>query len=317
MFPTKILNFTDENYPYLLKQIHKPPQKLYYKGDIKLLQKTCIAVVGTRKNSDYGEEMTRKIIDELSHLDICIVSGLALGIDTIAHQAALEYDLSTIAILGSGIENIYPLENLGLAETIFEKGLIMSEYEDQLAPLKGNFPQRNRIVSGISVASIIIEAPEKSGALITAKLALEQNREIFAIPGDIDRQNSIGPLRLLQDGGAYPISSGWDVIEILRKQPHLFTTAENSHSIKKQNIKQTTKTDSSGTVSPKTISGLFLKFSHDQQKLFELIPDKRGLNIEQLSQKSSLPINKLLADLSILEIKNLIITKDGKYCRKC
>lgn len=283
----KILNFTDQNYPYLLKQIHKPPQKLYYKGNLDLLKKTCIAVVGTRKNSDYGEEMTRKIIDELSHLDICIVSGLALGIDTVAHQAALEYGLSTIAILGSGIENIYPLENFELAETISKKGLIMSEYEGQLAPLKGNFPQRNRIVSGISVATIIIEAPERSGALITAKLALEQNREIFAIPGDIDRQNSIGPLRLLQDGGAYPISSGQDVIDILQKQPHLFETA------------------------------LSMNLSPDQQKLFEIIPEKRGLNIEQLSRKSSLPINELLANLSILEIKNLILTKDGKYCRKC
>lgn len=284
---TKILQFTDQNYPYLLKQIHKPPQKLYYKGNLDLLKKTCIAVVGTRKNSDYGEEMTRKIIDELSDLDICIVSGLAVGIDTVAHQAALEYGLSTIAILGSGIENIYPLENFELAETIAKKGLIMSEYEGQLAPLKGNFPQRNRIVSGISVATIIIEAPERSGALITAKLALEQNREIFTIPGDIDRQNSIGPLRLLQNSEAYPISSGRDIIEILHKQPHLFETA------------------------------LFLKLSPDQQKLFELIPEKRGLNIEQLCQKSNLPINELLANLSILEIKNLILTKDGKYCRKC
>lgn len=284
---TKILNFTDQNYPYLLKQIHRPPQRLYYKGNLELLKKTCIAVVGTRKNSDYGEEMTRKIIDELSHLDICIVSGLAVGIDTVAHQAALEYGLSTIAILGSGIENIYPLENFELAETIAKKGLIMSEYEGQLAPLKSNFPQRNRIVSGISVATIIIEAPERSGALITAKLALEQNREIFAIPGDIDRQNSIGPLRLLQNGEAYPISSGQDVIEILQKQPHLFETS------------------------------LSLKLSSNQQKLFELIPEKRGLNIEQLSRKSNLPINELLANLSILEIKNLISTKDGKYCRKC
>lgn len=314
MTTTKILNFRDQNYPYLLKQIHKPPQKLYYKGNIKLLQKTCIAVVGTRKNSDYGEEMTRKIIDELSHLDICIVSGLAIGIDTVAHQAALEYGLSTIAILGSGIDNIYPLENIELADTISQKGLIMSEYEGQLAPLKGNFPQRNRIVSGISVATIIIEAPEKSGALITAKLALEQNREIFALPGDIDRLNSIGPLRLLQNGGAYPISSGQDVIDILRKPP-LFKATTTQNSIKTSSIFK--QHNSANIVSLETISGDFLKLSPDQQELFELIPDKRGLNIEQISQKSSLPINELLANLSILEIKNLITTKDGKYCRKC
>lgn len=314
---TKILQFTDQNYPYLLKQIHKPPQKLYYKGNLDLLKKTCIAVVGTRKNSDYGEEMTRKIIDELSDLDICIVSGLAVGIDTVAHQAALEYGLSTIAILGSGIENIYPLENFELAETIAKKGLIMSEYEGQLAPLKGNFPQRNRIVSGISVATIIIEAPERSGALITAKLALEQNREIFTIPGDIDRQNSIGPLRLLQNGGAYPISSGRDIIEILQEQPRLFKATKSENSKKIQVHNQITQIDTANVVSIKTISGLSLKLSPDQQKLFELIPEKRGLNIEQLCQKSNLPINELLANLSILEIKNLILTKDEKYCRKC
>lgn len=310
MTTAKILNFKDQNYPFLLKQIHKPPQRLYYKGYIELLKKTCIAVVGTRKNSDYGEEMTRKIIDELSHLDLCIVSGLALGIDTIAHQAALEYGLSTIAILGSGIDNIYPFENLELAEIIAQKGLIISEYEGQIAPLKSNFPQRNRIVSGISVATIIIEAPEKSGALITAKLALEQNREIFTLPGDVGSINSIGPLRLLQNGGAYPISSGQDVIEILRKQPLFKTT-------KIKNLDSTIIKNSIKTSSMPKISYNFLEISPDQHKLFDLIPEKRGLKIEQISQKSNLPINELLGNLSILEIKNLIFTKDGKYRRKC
>lgn len=308
MIPANILNLADPNYPNLLKQIHKPPQKLYYKGDPALLNKNCIAVVGTRRYSGYGEEMTGKIIEELSCLDICIVSGLALGIDTIAHRAALEYGLPTIAILGSGIDNIYPLENTELAAEIIKQGLIISEYPGLFSAIRTNFPQRNRIVSGLSIATIMIEAPEKSGALITADLALEHGREIFTVPGDIDRENSIGPLRLLQKGAAYAVSSGQEIIEILKEQPHLLKLTKEKYLTPRAKLQSESR-------HPK--NDINYNFSPTQQKIISLLHKHRGLDLESLSNKANLPIRELLQSISVLEIQQLISTKGGKYYRNC
>ena len=290
-----------EIYPKLLQEIHKPPEKLFYKGNIDLLYKPCISVVGTRDYSSYGEEMTAKIISELSVLDICIVSGLALGIDSIAHRTALEYGLPTIAVLGSGIDNIYPPQNQELAEKIQTEGLIISEYPAMTEPLRTNFPQRNRIVSGLSLATIMIEAPEKSGALITADLALEQGREVFVVTGDIDRKNSLGPLRLLQKGQAYPISSGQDVIAMLNEQPHLFKT------------NQPPRARRSVPAAPK----IPYKLSPSESKILSFFHKHRGLEMQTLEQKANLPIRELLQAITLLEIQQLISTKGGKYYRNC
>ncbi|MCX6734563.1 MAG: DNA-processing protein DprA [Candidatus Peregrinibacteria bacterium] len=305
---TEILNLS--NYPTLLKEIHKPPERLYYKGDISLLNKPCISVVGTRKYSDYGEEMTAKIIRELSVLDICIVSGLALGIDSIAHRTALECGTPTIAVLGSGIDNIYPPQNLELAEEIQNSGLLLSEYSDMREPLKINFPQRNRIVSGLSLATILIEAPEKSGALITADLALNQGREVFVVPGDIDRENSIGPLHLLQKGHAYPISSGQEIIEILREQPHLFKL--NSRIKERRSALFQPR-----PVPPKKVPPIPFDLSPSQSRVLKLFPKSKGLDMETLEHKSNLPIRELLQSITMLEMQQLIVTKSGKYYRNC
>lgn len=300
MSQTKILKISDSNYPNLLKQIGKPPEKLFYKGNIDLLHKPCISVVGTRTYSGYGEEMTMEIIRELSILDICIVSGLALGIDSIAHRTALECGLPTIAVLGSGIDNIYPLKNFELAEKIQNSGLIISEYPGMTEPLRTNFPQRNRIVSGLSLATILTEAPEKSGALITANLALEEGREVFVVPGDIDRENSIGPLRLLQKGHAYPISSGKEIIEILREQPHLF---KGNARIKERQ----------SALRPPIPYNL----SPSQSKILSFLHKHKGLDMQILEQKANLPIRELLQAITLLEIQQLITTKSGKYYRNC
>jgi DNA processing protein len=281
--------------PAHLQEVYDPPNGLYYKGKTDCLGKTCISIVGTRKYTDYGEFMTQNIVEELAVLDIAIVSGLAKGIDTIAHEAALKNGIPTIAVLGSGLENIYPRENERLAHEITRTGLLLSEYEPYGEPLKYNFPQRNRIISGLSVATIVIEAPEKSGALITARFALEQGREIFVVPGDVDRPNSKGILNLLQRGGAYPITSGQDVIEQLKIQPHLFP-AEKSQEKPKE---------------------LPYKFTPDEQKIIENMQKRRPITLEELARKSPQPTEKILATLSILEIKGLITTKDGKYLRKC
>lgn len=296
-------SLADNVYPELLKQIGTPPKKLFYRGNPAFLFKPCIAVVGTRRISEYGKFLTQKIIQELAGFDVCIVSGLATGIDTVAHQTALEQNLPTIAVLGSGINNIYPKHNQKLSEEIEEKGLIISEYSDLTEPKNFHFPMRNRIISGISLAVLVIEAAEKSGALLTARYALEQGREIFVTPGDIDREGTQGILQLLQKGAAYPIAAGGEIIEILRRQPHIFS-----------NLSERQHRPTSKPVLPKSV---FYDLPPDQEKLLNLLPLRRAVSLENIREKLPLPPEKLLTTLSLLEIAGLIENKNGKYLRKC
>ncbi|MEK7085920.1 MAG: DNA-processing protein DprA [Patescibacteria group bacterium] len=317
---TASINIHNQNYPAQLKQIHNPPQELFYKGDLETLKKTCISIVGTRRNSDYGEELTRQIVKELSVLDIAIVSGLAKGIDTIAHEAALQNNLPTIAVLGSGIDNIYPRQNFNLSKEIIKaNGLIISEYAGTAEPSKFNFPQRNRIISGLSIATIVIEAPEESGALITARFALEQGREIFVVPGDVDRITSRGSLRLLQNGGAYPIGSGQDVIDILRKPQRLFKTSQSSELklcpvLDLPVVSVDVPNQKSQTLNNPKVS---YKTTEEEDRLLSIFHRHRGLTIDKIIQKLPIPISQILTTISILEINGLITMKDGRYFRKC
>lgn len=295
---------TKSQLPALLREIYKPPEKLYYRGDIEVIEKTCISIVGTRRMTDYGEEMTRQIIEEISTLDVVIVSGLAKGIDSIAHLAALDNGLSTIAVLGSGIDNIYPTQNISLARRIEQEGgLILSEYPADKAPMIHHFPERNRIVSGLSIATIVIEAPEKSGALITARCALEQGREIFVVPGDIDRDSSLGPLRLLQNGGAYPISSGYDIIALLEKQPHLF----NPKPMHQYEIPQ--------WINNKAPNQVDYNLCEQERSIFEHMSKHRGITLEKIQEKSDLAVPEILSIISILEIQGFVKKEGNKYKR--
>jgi len=190
---------SDNKYPDLLKEISYSPSSLYIKGEIPE-EMPCIAIVGTRKISAYGKLVTEKLVQELVRYNFIIVSGLAYGIDTIAHETALKNQGKTIAVLGSGLNNIYPYSNKRLSQEITKHGALISEYPLDTPALKSYFPWRNRIISGLSLATVVIEAPEKSGALITAQFALEQNREVFAIPGSIFNKNSIGTNNLIKQG---------------------------------------------------------------------------------------------------------------------
>jgi len=212
----KIITIKDKNYPRLLKEIHNPPALLYFKGKSLIKNELALGVVGTRKITQYGRQITPKLVGELTHQNITIVSGLALGIDSLAHQSTLDNNGRTIAVLGSGLDkfNIYPYTNRHLAEKIQERGTVISEYPLGTSPLKQNFPQRNRIISGLAKGVLVIEAPAKSGALITAQFALEQNREVFAIPGNISQNNSAGPNNLIKLG-AKLVSSSQDILDEL------------------------------------------------------------------------------------------------------
>jgi len=194
------LTIWDQKYPNLLKKTADPPLVLFYKGELPESLPPCLAVVGTRTPTQYGKTVTEKLVGELIHNGIAIVSGLARGIDTVAHQAALDYGGKTVAVLGCGLDHIYPPENRKIFQQIEQKGVLFSEFFIGTGPDAINFPRRNRIISGISLGVLIVEAGDKSGALITANYAVDQNREVFAVPGTITNSKSSGPHRLIQQG---------------------------------------------------------------------------------------------------------------------
>ena len=195
-----ILTILDKDYPPLLRQIENPPVVLYVRGEMLIDTARTLAIVGTRRSSRYGRTMAGKLARDLAELGLIVVSGLAIGIDTAAHKGALTSG-KTVAVLGSGLGHIYPASNARLAEQICKQGgSLISEYPINMPPSKWTFPQRNRIISGLSRGVIVVEAPQRSGALITARLAVEQGREVFAVPGNVTSQASTGTNLLIKDG---------------------------------------------------------------------------------------------------------------------
>ena len=205
----------DPEYPPLLKEIIDPPLALFYRGDLSLLQRTLVAVVGSRRASPYGISAARELARQLVSADVVIVSGLARGIDAAAHDAALSAGGTTIAVLGTGIDVIYPRSHRRLTEAIEERGLVITEFAPGTVPLASNFPVRNRVISGISAGVIVVEATSRSGSLITARTAAEQGREVFAVPGSIFAGGTEGTHRLIQYGAKLV----HDVNDILEELP--------------------------------------------------------------------------------------------------
>src|SRR3989338_8552737 len=221
-----ILICPDSGYPPLLKQLRDPPQSLYYKGNAELLHTSCLAIVGTRKPSVYGKAMAAYFTKGLLSYGLTLVSGLAFGIDAIVHEVTLEEGGKTIAVLGNGLDRIYPERHAALAQKMLQNGnLILSEYAPGTPSHKHNFPQRNRIISGLSLATLVIEAPIKSGALITAKHAFEQNRDVFAVPSDLGRDSAEGCNLLIGSDMARLVRTPEEVVHRLRSVPReLFPT---------------------------------------------------------------------------------------------
>lgn len=231
----KILTYEDEKYPYMLKQISDPPAVLYYKGDpfVCNLNKT-IAVVGSRRMSRNANDALKKVMSGLAGTDLCIVSGLAAGADTAAHRFALDNGLKTIGIIGGGMDNLYPTSNKSLFEEIIDgNGAVMTEYYHSFEPLPFRFPQRNRIVSGLSYGTLVVEAALKSGALITANLTLEQGRELMCIPGLITNPNTAGIYKMIKTG-AHIVTESEDILNALNwtvdKQIPLFENGAQQSS---------------------------------------------------------------------------------------
>ena len=209
-----VLTWEDENYPRLLKEIDQPPPVLYVRGEVLTDDEWAVAVVGTRRITSYGRQVTVEIGAALARSGVTVVSGLARGIDAAAHQSALDAGGRTLAVLGSGVDRIYPPEHRRMAEQIVTQGAVISDYPPGTPPEAANFPPRNRIISGLARAVIVVEAGRRSGALITATFAAEQGREVFAVPGNITAPQSKGTNYLIQQG-ARPLLEIKDVLETL------------------------------------------------------------------------------------------------------
>lgn len=213
-----LLTRLDPEYPPLLREIHDPPPVLYARGNLRLLHLKTLAIIGTRRPSHTGAETAYAFAGTLASCGLSIVSGLARGIDACAHRGALAAKGPTIAVMGTGMDRIYPREHQHLAEEIAENGLILSEFPLGTPPAAGHFPRRNRIISGLSLATLVVEAAVRSGSLVTARLAMEQNRDVFAIPGSIYSPEARGCHHLLQQG-ARLVTSPADVLEEFSLQP--------------------------------------------------------------------------------------------------
>jgi DNA processing protein len=268
--------YHDPEYPARLKEIFDYPPLIYVKGEILSQDEWCIAVVGTRKSTIYGRQVTEDIVSDLSRNKITIVSGLARGIDTIAHQTALKIAGRTIAVFACGLDNVYPSENASLAHKITVQGATLSEYPLGTKPKPDYFPRRNRIMSGMSLGTLVIEADESSGAIITAHMALEQNREVFAVPGSVLSPMSRGTNRLIQEG-AKLVRNCTDILEELN-------LTASMQQMEMKEIVQTSETEA-----------LLLK---------QLTAEP--IHIDQVCRNSGLPVSTVSSNLAMMELKGLV-----------
>jgi DNA processing protein len=282
-----IIELGTPEYPSLLAELSDPPVVIYCKGSVESLSSVCVSVVGSRRATQYGYSVTESIVRPLVRYGISIVSGLALGIDTAAHKAAVEAEGKTIGVLACGLDQIYPVANAQLGQKMLDcGGAIISEFAPGIPPSRSNFPVRNRIIAGLSPLTIVVEALESSGALITAKAALEYNREVGAVPGDIHRPQAKGPLNLIKMG-ALPITSADDVLEILGQVPGV--------EEQKQEV---------------------IGLSAEEKKVLEGL-SREPINVDKLSKQVKLDISALNSILVMLELKGAIKNLGGnQYIKK-
>ena len=275
-FGIQVVILDDQNYPHRLKEIEQPPPVLFVKGELMPQDDWAVAIVGTRQNSAYGRQLTEELAMFLAMNHVTVISGLARGIDGIAHEAALKAGGRSLAVLGCGVDQVYPPEHRTTAEKIINNGALISEYAIGTPPDGLNFPPRNRIISGLSLATIVIEAGENSGALITATFAVNQGREVFAAPGNFYAPKSKGTNRLIRDG-ARPLIDFNDILEVLHLE-HVqdFQVAQKN-----------------------------LPDDPVQSVIFEIL-SKEALYVDDILAQTGLPVDKVSSALTIMELKGLV-----------
>lgn len=286
----KILTLCDENYPYRLKQCEDAPVLLYYKGEANFNVSKVISIVGTRKYTDYGQRVCEKLIEDLSGVnDMLILSGLAYGIDTIAHKACVCNNISTVGVLGHGLDMVYPASNKKLAKEMLAKGGLLSEYSSQIQPDRNHFPMRNRIVAGMSDITIVIESDIKGGAMITAKVANGYNREVGAFPGRIFDTKSSGCNELIKTNTAAMLTNAKDVLELMNWDV--------------DNQKKATQTQ------------LFVNLTIEEQLIVDILKDKDAVHTDVILKESSMNSSKVAGILLGLELQGLVKALPGKNYR--
>jgi DNA processing protein len=298
-----ILVLDDGSYPFLLREISDPPITLYVQGNWQAcFDAPCVGVVGSRRCSTYGENASLMLSRDLAAQGICIVSGLARGIDSAAHRGAIEAKGKTIAVLGTGLDSVYPKENAKLTEEILASGgAVVTQFPLETPPLKENFPYRNRVISGLSLGVLVVEASERSGSLITARLATEQNREVFAVPGNITSKNSFGTNYLIKDG-AKVVQQYKDVIEEL--------PTEISSQILPPKIGKTVEAKPQAELLPADLT-------EQERKIWSLLSSDEPVHLDFLVETTGFSIGDLLTSLLGLEMRELIREVTAKrYAKK-
>lgn len=301
-YEASLLTMNASSYPLALGEIYDPPLVLFVRGALKEQDEYAVAIVGTRKATPYGIQMAEKLARELAARGITIVSGLAAGIDAAAHRGALEAGGRTIAVLGCGVDVVYPRHNADLMHAIIQSGAVISQFPMGVSPSPGHFPLRNRIISGISKGTIIVEAPSRSGALITAHAAVEQGREVFAVPGQVGKRNSEGPHALIREG-AKLVENIEDVLVELNLPTHLRTPVATpaptpqKTSASSQEVTQVPAKPNGGSQT-------------EREVLSVLSPD--GSFVDEIAAACRIPISQALGALTTLELKGMIRQFSGK-----
>jgi len=287
-FKIKTLFLTDADYPQRLLNCYDSPTLLFYKGSADLNASKIIAIVGTRSHTEYGKQFTEKLAKDLSGQEVLIVSGLAHGIDALAHKAALKNNLPTVGVVGHGLDKVYPPENTGLAkDMVKEGGGILSEFFSGTKPDKHNFPLRNRIVAGLSDATVVVETNIKGGSMITAKLADAYNRDVFAVPGRATDKASSGCNHLIKYNKAILLTDADELLDIMGWKEQ-----------KKEKRKQQKE--------------LFIELSSEEKQIIQLLQEKEMVHIDEINLKSGLSSSAAAAAILNLELQNVVASLPGK-----
>jgi DNA processing protein len=286
------LFITETNYPKRLLNCYDPPTMLYYRGEADLNATKIIALVGTRDKTEYGKQLTEKLLHDLSDQQVLVVSGLALGIDAVAHKAAIKNNLPTVGVLAHGLDKMYPLEHTPLArEMIKHGGGLLTESRSNTKPDKHNFPTRNRVVAGMCDAVIVVETGIKGGSIITAELANGYNRDVFAFPGKITDAKSAGCNYLIQRNKAILLTGASDLLQIMGWQ-------EN-------------------TIKPITSQKeLFIQLTTNEKKVIDILNEKESAHIDELNLRSGISSSSVAAAVLNLELQNIIVSMPGKLYKK-
>ncbi len=290
------ITIEDDHYPAILKDIFDPPFVLFIKGDVSHLAKRSVAIVGSRFASQTGQNSARRLASDLAEQGILVTSGLARGIDAAAHEGAMSTGV-TCAVLGCGVDVCYPPENRKLFESIPEKGLILSEYPINTKPEKFNFPRRNRIISGLSKGTVVVEAAGRSGALITSGYALDQGREVFAMPGEINAENTKGSNNLIRQGAKF-VENYLDVLEALSFQHVSVSKAKKTSEASKEKVSEN------------------VILTSVEEALLSKLSFTNALHVDSIIEASGLRVQEAESALLMLELKDLIRQEPGKRFRR-